>query len=245
MKVIVVVDSIVDIEQKINKMKNRFGDNMRFVVKSNLVEIFKTYNHPVDAIYSKQCSTVTHLLLEQQKLDDTVIYFTSLNIDDGLLKKFTNAIGNKENTVVLKPKYNWWERICNKLYNIYVDIIFSRVDSLNCKKLQFIPKQAVKELLDSHIANRLFVNADNTLKEIQTTDKEINRQWKREDKKDYKPLVLNLIIALTLTLFLLISIVAFKVRFILVLTFVLLYMLDLFITVIYAFKLRFDKRFLK
>ena len=45
MKVVYVVDCISEVNQKINLIKNRFGDNILYVVRADLVDLFKTYGY--------------------------------------------------------------------------------------------------------------------------------------------------------------------------------------------------------
>ena len=44
MKVIFVVDSISEINNKINLLTNKFQTNIVYIVRADLVELFKTYN---------------------------------------------------------------------------------------------------------------------------------------------------------------------------------------------------------
>lgn len=244
MRVLVVVDSIVDIKKKVEKFSNKFGDNLNFVVSNELVDIFKTYGYPVHAIYTRECSNVIHLLLGRLTIDDTIIYYTSLDVEDGLINKFSQTIAAKDCVVSLNPQYNFFERTFNKLYNVYVRKLAKCDDTLYSKKLQFIPKSVMEDLIDSHVANRLFVNSDYKSKDITTNDKTENKNWKKSEK-NFKPLVINAIAALMITIMFLMSIILFGAKYVVVLIFIMLYALDLVISFMYAFKLKFDQRFLR
>lgn len=239
-----VVDSIVDLEDKISKMRDHFGSDIRFVVENKLVSIFKTYSYNIDAIYTQNCSTVLQGLLLRLNTDDTIIYFTSLDVDMALLRQFTNSIGDRSKVVVLEPRYNIFERIFNKMYNTYVKNLFTLRDSLCCKKLQFIPKDLLEELLATHLGNRLFDIPDRSTIGVVTKDNKVNASWKNETR-DHKPLLINLIIALSITLLLVISLTVFHIKYILISIFIMCYLLDFVISLIYAFKTKFDNRFLK
>ena len=53
MKVVYIVDSITEINSKIDTLKTRFGDNIVYVVKASLATLFKTYGHTANAIYNR------------------------------------------------------------------------------------------------------------------------------------------------------------------------------------------------
>ena len=130
------------------------------------------------------------------------------------------------------------------MYNAYVKNIFSETDGLYCKKLQFIPKAKMENLMESHFANRLFDKPEDAVKRISTIDKDTNNEWKKT-KFDAKPLILNLIIALTITMIMVVGLVMLGAKYIFILICIMLYVLDLVITCIYSFKVKFDDRFLK
>ena len=147
MKIVYVVDSITDLNNKINLLKIKFGDNIFFVVRADLVEIFKTYGYTTHAIYYKNLTKVIHNLLVNHDQSDVVICYASIKLTPEFLTKFTNSIGNKTKIVSVMPKYNTYEQICNSTYNIYVKSLFKIKDSLVSPKLQFIPRETLTKLL--------------------------------------------------------------------------------------------------
>lgn len=244
MKVVYVVDSISELNQKINLIKNRFGDNILYVVRADLVDLFKTYGFLPNAIYYKNLTSIIHTLLLKSDLDDLIICYASLKFDDKLLTKFTNSIGNKSKIVSLTPKYNVFEQVCNSTYNIYVKSLFKTKDSLISPKLQFIPSIYLVELLSTHLGNRLFEINPEFCKNISVEDKEVNNSMKVKSPA-LKYNLIACIIALVLTMGLIMSIAWFKPHFLIILTFVILFILDIVLTIIFLCKAKFDKRFLK
>lgn len=243
MKVVYVVDSITDINKKINMIQNRFGDNIVYVVKSNLVPLFKTFGHTIHAEYGHNLMNVIHTILLNSQVDDIVIAYSSLTLSNELLNSFISAIGTKEKIVCLMPEYNTFEKIYNSIYNVYVKSIFKIKDSLVSNKLQFLPKDFVFELLKSHIGNRLFETNQNLTTNIKINDKGINSSSKT--KGNSRISLICLIVALVLTMGLLACIAYAKVNYLVVLLFVISYVLDFIISVIASFKKKFDNRFLK
>lgn len=247
MKIVFVVDSITELNNKINLFKNRFGDNISFVVRADLVELFKTYGFTPNAIYYNNLTKIieTFLINEfQNDVEDVIIYYSSLKINDILLTKFISSIGNKTKFVNLTPKYNMFERMCNSAYNVYVKSMFKLEDSLSSPKLQFIPSDFMFDLLSSHLGNRLFKYEETFVKEIHVEDEEITKSMKVKINP-LKNWLLCAIIALVITIGLIATIAYFKVNFILIFVFSILYILDFILTLMFLCKAKFDKRFLK
>lgn len=244
MKVVYVVDCATELNRKINLLTNRFGDNVFYVVRADLVNFFKTYGHSPNAIYYTDLTKTIHALLLKSEIEDVVICYASLKFDDKLLNKFIASIGTKEKVVNLMPKYNMFEQMCNATYNVYVKTLFKLKDSMVSPKLQFIPASFMVDLLSSHLGNRLFELEPEVCKNIHFENKEVNASMKVK----FNPLkysLISIIITLVLTMGLLTSIALLKVKYLVILTFVILYALNFVLTIIFLCKAKFDKRFLK
>ncbi len=244
MKIIYVVDSISNLKRKIALFETHVQCDILFVVRADLVPIFETYGYKANAVYYKNLTEVTHHLLYGCKIDDLLIYYSSLDIDAALLNKFCNSIGDKQKIVTLMPKYNALESASNSIYNIYVKSMFKLKDSLISAKLQFIPADYSVELIKTHLGNRLFeTNPENT-KTIYCDNNEINKTMK-STFKPLKPCLLSIIFTLIITAGLLATIAYWTTSFIAILVFVVLYILNIILTTIFLCKQRFDHRFLK
>ena len=245
MKVIYVIDSVADINSKVQLLKNRFGDNIYFVVKANLVKIFQTYNYTVNAIYSKNLPEVIHnLLIKSNEVDNVVYLMSSLNINNTLLNKFVSAIqSNPDKIVNVCPNYSFFEQMSNAVYNIYVKALFKTHDSLASSKIQYLPKAFVSELLSSHFGNKLFEVNKSHCKEVYFEDKETNNSLKTKTGFN-KNLLIPIIIALMITMALVATLICLQgINYIAALIFFALYILDAILTIIYQCKIYFDKRF--
>ncbi len=244
MKVVYVVDSISELTQKINLIKNRFGDNILYVVRADLVDLFKTYGFMPNAVYYNNLTSIIHSMLLKCEVDDLIICYSSLKFDDKLLNKFITAIGNKIKIVNLMPQYNIFEQVCNSAYNVYVKSLFKVKDSLVSPKLQFIPQEMSINLISSHLGNRLFELDPEMSKNITVENPEINRTMKTKSPC-LKFNLIACIIALVITIGLMSSIAWFKPHFLIILTCIILYILDIMLTIIFLCKAKFDRRFLK
>lgn len=245
MKVVYVIDSVSEIQSKINLLKNRFGNDVLFVVKSNLIKIFETYGYKANAIYGKNLPKVIHSLLIKDEIDDVVYCKSSLEINDKILNKFLNAIKDKSKVINVIPKYNIFENMSNAAYNLYVKSLFKTKDSMASPKLQFLPKAFVEELMYSHFGNKLFEVNEKLCVNITFEDKKINENLKAKAGLN-RNMLIPLIAALVITALFILSVAIFKqINFIMVLIFIFLYTLDIFFAIIYQCKLYFDERIFK
>ena len=243
MKVIFVVDSLTDIKNRLELFAG-FGDNVLYVVRSPFEEIVKTYGVTPNAIYNNNLAKVIHMLLARADIEATLIYYSSLNINADFLTEFLLKIGEGEKVVQVVPNYNAGERAFNMMYNTYVKTIFKLKDSLVSPKLQFLPMGFVSELMNTHIANRLFEVNPKRITTIATEDKEINKSLKVKPKFN-KFYLIPIIVALALTAFLITCLAFFRPTFMLIITFVALYVLDIVLAFGYRYKVQFDERFFK
>ncbi len=245
MKVIYVIDSVTDINSKIQLLQNRFGKDIYFVVKSKFVKIFQTYGYQTNAIYTKNLPEVIHnLLIKSNEIDDIVYLNSCLNINDRILNKFISAIqANSEKVVNVCPNYSFFEQFGNAVYNIYVKALFKNTDSLASAKMQYLPKAFVAEILTSHFGNKLFEINPAYKKELYYEEKEFNNSLKTKTGLN-RNLLIPIILALTLTIALFTTLVLCQgINYIGVLIFIALYLLDIMFTIIYQCKIYFDKRF--
>ena len=177
-------------------------------------------------------------------IDDTLIYYTSLHINELFLNKFSEKIISRNKVVNICPIYNTFEEIHNNIYNVYVNSVFKIKDSMISPKLQFLPKQFVSELIESHIANRLFELNPEVVDTIYIENKEIKKTLKPQ-KQFNKNFLIPIIIALLATIGLFMLIAFDKMNYLFVLLFIMIYSLDLVVTFIFKYKEEFDSRFLK
>lgn len=244
MKIIFVVDSIRDIKRKIAMMQTHFGNDIYYVVKGQFEKIFETYSKKPDAVYSRNLSKVIHVLLNRIGADSVVVYYSSLDINETLLNKFISTIGDGEKIVNVEPHYNVFERFGNSIYNTYVKSLFKLKDSLASVKLQYLPLALVEDLKSSHFANRMFEYDASLVKTIHVENKEMSKTLKTK-RSFVSADLLPILIALVITLAWVINFAFFKIRYILVILYIALYVLDIFVSLLYSLKAKFDARFLK
>lgn len=243
MKLVYVVDSVSDIKTKIDMMQTRFGNDIYFVVKNHFVELFKSFGYECHAVYTKNLAKVLHTMLLKCTVDDILICYSSLDLNNQMLNNFLSKIGDGRHFVNLVPKYNVFEQIGNGAYNIYVKSMFKNKDSMSSPKLQYIPSEFATELLMSHIANRLFEIDPRLVVNVYIEDKEINKSAKTKTKFG-KLDIIPIIVALLITVAMIVTLAFTKPGYIFWLVIVFAYLLDIIIGLIFSYKKKFDTRFL-
>jgi len=244
MKIIFVIDSITDLNNKINMLKTRFGNELLYVVKSNLVELVKTYGINPNAVYKNNYIKVMHILLSYNLDKDIVICYSSVQLNNSILNQFIQKIGDKTKIVNVMPNYNAFESFNNKIYNVYIKSLFNSKDTMVSPKLQFLPSAFVYELLATHFGNRLFINNENISSTLYIEKGELSNSLKTKSAFNKFNLI-PIIVALVITMGLIVTLALTKVSYIVILIFTFLYLLDIFISVIFQCKSKFDKRFLQ
>ena len=244
MKVLFIIDSIKDLNSKINIIKSRLGSDIIYVVKSNLAPLVKTYGINPNATYRNNYIKVIHTLLAYNLEHDIIICYSSINLNNEILNKFVNKIGNKQKIVNVMPYYNSFERLNNGIYNVYVNSLFKTKDSMISPKLQFIPADFIPELLSTHFGNRLFEVDENFTTTLYLEKNEVNNSFKTKTKFNKWHLI-PIIVALILSIALVLCLAFIKVNYLMILIFTLLFILDVIIAIIFQCKSKFDNRFLQ
>lgn len=244
MKVLFVIDAIKDLKSKAETITKHLGDDIAFIVKAPLVSLVETFGYKADAVYFNNLTRVMHEYMVHQPLQDTIVYYSSLNITDQLLTNFIQIIGNRDKIVNVKPHYNLFEQLGNQLYNVFVQSMFKLKDSFASPKLQFLPKPFMRQLLSSHFGNKLFEYDERFVRNLNIKDKGTCKDLKVKTKFNKYNLV-AIIAALLITIGLIVTLAFNKMNFFVVLLFVMLYAINIFITFIINYKEKFDARFLK
>lgn len=242
MKVLFVVDTVSDIQNKINKIKLRFGDNIAFIVKAPFETLFRTYGYEIAAVYYKRLSEIMHLYLNRISFSDVIIYHASLDLTDVLVTKFLKKIKDGTKIVNVIPKYSLGERMFSGLYNFYVKSIFKIKDSMASPKLQYLPELFVSELLMSHFANKLFQLEDKFVSNLYIEETQDSKSLKSNTKLN-KHTLIPMIVFMLLSIALILVLAFSKVNYLVALTFLLLYIIDIICIAILQFKTYFDSRF--
>ncbi|MCQ2564464.1 MAG: hypothetical protein MJ152_01195, partial [Clostridia bacterium] len=146
--------------------------------------------------------------------------------------------------VNVQPKYNFFEQMHNGAYNIYVKSLFKTKDSMASPKLQYLPMNFAAELLITHFANRLFELDPQFVKTIYVEEKQESKSLKVAHTFNRANLI-SIILALIITIGLVVCMAFTNMHYVLILSFIALYLLDLAFCLILNYKHKFDHRFLK
>ena len=177
-------------------------------------------------------------------VSNLIVCYSSVNLSNPLLDEFSAKIGDGNKLVNVLPAYNSFEQMCNGAYNVYVKSIFKTHDSMISPKLQYLPELCVKELLDTHLGNRLFEMDPNLSHTIYVQDKPTSKSLKIKTGFN-KFSIIPIIVAFVVTALLIMGLAFWGAKYLVILVVVLLYILDIFLAIVFQCKNYFDTRFLK
>lgn len=244
MKVVFVVDTVENLNKKVHMLETHFGNDFVFIVKANLAPLFSTFGYSTSAVYTNNLTKVMHITLLRLNVSNLVVCYASVNLSNQLLDEFTAQIDDGNKLVNVLPMYNTFEQMCNGAYNVYVKSIFKTHDSMISPKLQYLPELCVKELLDSHMGNRLFEIDERLCHTIYVQDKPTNKSLKVKAGFN-KFAIIPIIVALAVTALLIMGLAFWGAKYLVIFVAVLLYILDIFLSIIFQCKNYFDARFFR
>ena len=181
MQIFFVIDKLKDIDEKINLFQTYLNGEFKFFVDISLYPkiasspfIIKNLAGVYEFTPSKKIDE--YIKSEKYLPCETMVYYSSMSINVSLLKQIREKISYQYNTIFVKQKFNFLQRIFNSIYDKIVKFIFGDKDKLATIKLQFLSKKLMEELIETKFNNRIFEVEH--LSEIECTDKTINKSMK-------------------------------------------------------------------
>jgi len=148
---------------------SKIADN-KFVIE-NLAGVFEDYPSSKIDEYIKS---------DKFKLSDCIVYYSSMKITVDLIKKFNDKIGYQYNSVTVKQKFNFFQKVFNWIYDKCIKFIFREKDELSSNKLQYMSKTLMQDLIDTRFNNRIFEIENSVF--LDCEDKEIVKTMKNKFK---------------------------------------------------------------
>jgi len=185
MQILFVIDDLKEIDDKISlfetyikgdfkffvdiSLYSKIADN-KFVIE-NLAGVFEDYPSSKIDEYIKS---------DKFKLSDCIVYYSSMKITVDLIKKFNDKIGYQYNSVTVKQKFNFFQKVFNWIYDKCIKFIFREKDELSSNKLQYMSKTLMQDLIDTRFNNRIFEIENSVF--LDCEDKEIVKTMKNKFK---------------------------------------------------------------
>lgn len=161
MEILFIVDSLVDLDKKITLFEQSVDAKFKFFVDSKLatqVMHNKFIMSNLVSIYSESInnSVDKYVKSESYKPDDTLIYYSSADIDKFLLDKMLYNIRKQPNIVYVKKTLTWWDKIKLWFYSTVLKLLFGANDEYASLKLQYINRNLMENVVKTKFANRIF-----------------------------------------------------------------------------------------
>ncbi len=175
MEILFVVDSEVDLDKKIALLEQTFDAKFKFFVDSKLaikVMSNKFVMSNLVSIYSGDINTSIEKYVKSNTYTptNTLIYYSSANIDKPLLENMLYNIRRQPNIVYVKKKLSWWDKVKLWFYSIVLKLLFGVNDEYASLKLQYISSDLMKGVVNTKFSNRIF-SVDNARRIELSSDK--------------------------------------------------------------------------
>lgn len=160
MQTFFVIDSIKDLDKKVNLIINNIGDDIKFFVKASLYTKI-THNafvlkNIVGAYKNNEKRKIDEYLQSSNcVLDSTILYYSSVDIDTALLVKLREKSKAGYDSVFVKSKQNIFQKFGDWIYKTFAMFMY-RVSDANCSpKLQAMSKAFMEYLQATTFCNHI------------------------------------------------------------------------------------------
>jgi hypothetical protein len=140
MEILFVIDSLQDIQRKISLLEP-LGDIKFFVNSKYLADMVgkKKVLDNIVAVYSKNVNTTIDKYLNAKEYipTDTILYYSSAELTSKLIDKIRDNLQLKPNTIYIKKKLNWLDKVKMWFYNKFIKLLFGMNDEYASIKLQY------------------------------------------------------------------------------------------------------------
>ena len=199
MEILFVVDSIENIDKKI-AMFEPLGAEIKFFVNSKHVAKLVRNKKILDrivAMYSKDVNITIdkYLKAKEYKPTDTILYYSSAELTTQLIDKIRENLQLKPNTIYVKKKFNFWDKIKLWIYKKLTKLVFGLSDEYASVKLQYFNEFTMGVLAKTNFKNHVFGIPESIDVELESDKVESFYNKPKFDKKClYNPLVMCLVL---------------------------------------------------
>lgn len=243
MQVFFIVDSVENIEEKFENIKNIFNCKICCFVKTSLYTTISSSFDMINSlagVYNDNANTKINEYIhsDNYKADDCVVVYASANLKNEFLLEFKNKISYDYDVIYVKNKETFFSKIRDKVYSKLITLMFNVEDYTCSIKLQYLSKKSMEKLLVGRFNNRILKEERSTI--MHSEEKNISLKEKRKyDKK----MILSLMVGVALILLFVILEVFFKLKFYVVLAFVLLAFLSIIVSIMFYINSIFKSRY--
>lgn len=160
MEILFVIDSLENIEHKVTLLSDWCSDIKFFVNAKHVAGLVKN-KFIVDrivAIYKNNVNVTIdkYLKAAEYKPTKTLLYYSSADINRELLDKINQNIELNPNTIYIKKKFGFWDKIKLWFYKKFIKLIFGAQDELASTKIQYFSEHIMSNCTQSNFRNHIF-----------------------------------------------------------------------------------------
>lgn len=246
MEILFVIDSLDDLDKKIELFNQTFEAKFKFFVDSKIatkVMKNKFVMSNIVSIYSGDAAETIEKYVKQSNYlpEETVVYYSSAEIDKHLLDDMLLKITKRPKMVFIKKTFSWWDKVKFYFYSLIIKWLFGSVDEYASVKLQYINKNLMKAAVETRFMNRVF-SVENA--EIVELDKQkVKSHYLKLDFSKYH--ILNAIIFCLVLIAYIVLEAFFKLQFWVYLLMLISILSIVICEIIFISKEMFDKRLKK
>ncbi len=182
-----VIDDTKDLDKKINMVINNIGSDIKFFVKANLYTQVASNGMVVKNIAgvyknNEKSKIDEYLHSEKCTIDTTLLYYSSVKIDEQLLIRLREKTMAGYDTVFVKQKQNIFQKLGSWIYQKFAMFLYRILDANCSPKLQTMSKQFMEHLQATTFCNHII---DVKYKTVVEVEQNINLMPKVKFSKFY------------------------------------------------------------
>lgn len=161
MQTFFVIDALTDVDKKINMILNNVGGDIKFFVKADLYTKIIGNNfiaQNLAGVYksNEKLKIDKYLQTDKCNLDDTLLYYSSVEVNEEVLRLIREKSSYGYDSVFVSPKRNWWEKFTNWVYKKTATFMYRTTDLCCSSKIQYIGKRFLEYLKETTFSNHIF-----------------------------------------------------------------------------------------
>lgn len=161
MQVFFVIDSLAELDFKINLIQNFFSNDIKFFINSKFYG--KIYNNQyimsntVKIFEGNEKAKIDdYLKSDKCNIDDTFLYYSSVKLSKDILQDVTKKKMYNYDAIYFKKKENAFSRFLKTIYQKIVNILFRVEDAFCSTKIQYISANFMENLKKNKFNNHIF-----------------------------------------------------------------------------------------
>ena len=245
MEILFVIDSLNNLDNKINLLKV-FDADIKFFVDAKLAPKLVGDKYIINrtvAIYNKNVNITIDKYIKQTSYvpDATLLYYASADLNVKIIDSIRENIKLNPNVIYIKKRLSLWDKFKLWFYDKFIRLIFGVKDEYASTKLQYFNDEMMVEFRKSSFKNHIFSFINAQTIELEKSESESYYARPGFNKNYlYNPIALCLILICYVVLERF-----FKLPFVVYFFVIALIISVLFVTVVMIINNTFNKRYKK